>query len=102
MTTKEILEMGRARIARGKCQGAYARTAAGWKTTPSDYLACSWCARGACGFGSQDGSADAVGWLLTAIGAGDVQGLYRFSDTHTQEEVLAVFDKAIELAGAVT
>jgi hypothetical protein len=100
MTTLEILKRGRARIEQGKCDEAFARDAAGNKIDFDDASACSWCARGALGWdqGPTVEFRRARSLLIAAIGIPDSAGeLFNWNDTHTQQDVLDAFDRAIAL-----
>lgn len=89
------LRKGRARIARGWCQDVYSEVRA-------DHKAMSYCMIGALIHGnSLDGEGDAEILLLPFLPADtpapykDSVSLWNDTSDRTQEEVLAVFDRAI-------
>ena len=98
MKTKEILRGARERIARGWCQGAFARNAHGAKTYATSADAVSWSAYGAIAAAEPDPDErlGAVVWFFSA--APDAMSMFDWNncEDRTQDDVLAVFDKAIE------
>lgn len=102
MTVKEDLIKARAKIAAGWCQGVPARNAQGSPVYADSSAAVSFCIVGALsalGLGDYEYSA-AYAALHARSGMSCLASLSRFNDTHgrTQEEVLALFDKAIACA----
>ena len=97
MNVIEALEFGRARIAKGHSVGAAARDAEGKECPPDSTQACSWCAIGALdtNYKSYHG---AYNYLLVVLR--DTSLVSHYSDSHTQAEVIQLYDKAIELTKA--
>lgn len=99
MNGLERLEVGIERLKRGKCSGMYALSVAN-KTAPSgDAGAVAWCAVGALDYvyGAWDASKERA--LEAVLAAGELKDLYtlqKWSDTHTQAEVVALFERARE------
>lgn len=108
MTTLEVLQAARARIAKGKSTEAFARDADGKKVSPADWNAVAWCMVGATWYiSSSRGRALALLGRVLMSGVNDSLGnlydwspLFQYNDTHSQEEVLAIFDQAIVLSEA--
>lgn len=105
MSTKELLIAARAKIADPKnwTQRAYARDAKSESVSSLDADAVCWCAAGAVRWAGGDSyggsllSDRAWGELLqTAHFHEDSASMFAFNDTHTNAEVLALFDKTIE------
>lgn len=101
MTALEVLQRGRERIARGKCEGTYAIDTGLNRTTPDDPEACMWCARGALGdvgsggtFSTPEG-VEAYKLLLKGANVDNMTALFKFSDESSQSVVIAAFDRAI-------
>jgi hypothetical protein len=92
------LTEARSLIERGWVRHHYAVDARGEGVHPTDPSAVAFCAVGALdatiGVGS-DAYLEAIG----ALSAATRDGIVAFNDTHTKEEVLGVFDKAIESVG---
>lgn len=90
----EKLRAARARIAKGWTQRASARTKGGVPVWGGDDRAICWCAVGAL-----QGSPEAIPLVRKAIGIPDECRISTWNDApeRTQAEVLAAFDKAIEL-----
>lgn len=100
MTPLKALQAARARIATSWTTGAFARYPNGYACSSEDPQAVRWCAAGAltlaCRF--EAGAWEkARGYLDRVIKPGQ---LVTYNDTHSHAEVLAAFDKAIELAKA--
>lgn len=97
MTPKEILIAARQKITPPQCwtQGESARNIHNEPTAPDSLGAVCWCAIGACEAVSSDRFV--VGGALTQLNR-HVRGTADFNDTHTHQEVLALFDKAIAAA----
>ncbi len=97
----DILKAGRAKLEQGFTQGTLGRDATGSPCLPSSCEAVSWCSLGAliC-VSPYDLPAEfaAAEQLLTE--AIDDRQLILWNDTHTKDEVLAGWDKAIALAEA--
>ena len=99
MTTVEVLKAARAKIEQGWCQGSYARNAMNEKVLYRSVDACRWCAMGAIV------SLGGVDWITAADvikQANAIEVIPKWNDApnRTQAEVLAAFDKAIELASS--
>lgn len=101
MTPKEILiEAKRLLETKGWCQGAYAKRLHGEIALNfiGDPTVAAYCSSGAiCEAQKPSMAEDAAYYFIKAIGGGPIP---RWNDTpgRTKEEVLAAFDKAIELA----
>jgi hypothetical protein len=100
MTTREILTNARALIAKGWTQGHYARMASGYPCHENSQRAVSWCLVGAvCRAGEiyLRQALDAVEYLREIIGDPDLPLIGNWNDApgRTQEEVLALLDRAI-------
>ena len=80
---------------RSWCQHNFAVRANGQGTSAYDAEAVAWCALGAISK-VRDNITDDVADRYLAMSAG--MSVSEFNDTHTHEEVLAMFDRAIELA----
>jgi hypothetical protein len=101
-STVEVLQKARALIEKPRrwTRHTFARTR--WLRLPTRDRGCkayAFCAFGAVSragmaCGSVSGEASAYGALLCVMGP----SIVKFNDTHTHAEVLAAFDKAIELA----
>ena len=96
MTTLDRLIRGRERITKGWCQGATSRTDDGSVVEPCSNDASQWCLFGAV-WDIEDEHCDEAMEILKRAG-----GSVYWNDTpgRTQSEVLAVFDRAIELCRA--
>ena len=94
MTTKEALIAARALVEKGWCQAADARDAGGLECASRDAEAACWCLSGAI-HRACDGLAEDDAWDVLASLVGDP---VEWNDTpgRSKEEVLALFDKAIE------
>lgn len=92
----KALERARARVAKGWCQGWYAKGKSGKDVSILSKYAVQWCAIGAFKTHMPAGAESA---LKQAI---DTYHVIAWNDAkqRTQEEVLAAFDRAIELAKA--
>jgi hypothetical protein len=107
MSVLRDLQMGRARIASGFCHRNFAQDVNGNRCDPDDPNAARWCARGAVGsdghaflnFAAEKVLAAALpeedGRYLAYGTNGDGNRVALYNNTHTQEEVLALFDRAI-------
>src|SRR5919197_401212 len=109
LTADEILRRSRERILDGWCQGADARDERGREVPPWSDEARSWSILGAvAGTGGADGGLDAVpvarlGEAVVALGeAAETDSLVRWNDVagRTQDEVVALFDRALALLPA--
>jgi len=108
----ETLRKGRERIARGWCKGRFAIDITGGSVDPDSERAVRWCARGAVGSDftwrglnteaeaaltralPQDWVAHAVAVCSTySLPNGNIVAYY--NNSHTQADVLALFDRAI-------
>ena len=102
METKDILLEAKGAIAQGWCQKAIARTECGIPTTVDSRRAVEWCAVGAIRKTVRHfGEHRRVRLELDSMGAlGEIVGdnISRWNDEpgRTQDEVVAVFNKAIE------
>jgi hypothetical protein len=99
MSIVKVLTDARAMVERGWTQGWFARDAAGNKRYELDESAVCWCMAGAYmavapGLASWEEAED---FLKRAIGEESVPD-WNDVDGRTQAEVLAAFDRAIELA----
>ena len=101
MKTKEILKGARGRIEQGWCQKASARDAQGTRVLAMCSSAVKWCAIGAIDAEMQheDGYHNPISTIARVAGTDNV-AQWNDSPDRTQEEVLAVFDKAIERWGS--
>ncbi len=102
MTPKEVLIRGKERLERGWCQGASARDASGNKSDPESPNAASFCVFGAMhereGPYASDRARELIRRVLGAkLGDGAI-AIYNDTPGRTKEEVLALVDKAINLA----
>ena len=97
MTTLEVLKAARAKIEKGWTQGAMARDKNGVALSCSDQDAACWCVMGATMAVTHDipTTNAAIGFLRLAVG--DFAPRWNDTPGRTQAEVLAAFDKAIEL-----
>jgi hypothetical protein len=98
MNTREVLIAARKKIERPECwtQRAYARDEEYSTVSPSDKLAVCWCSIGAlCAVTDDNGQFAHARDSLAAVLDG--MSVFCFNDTHTHAEVLAAFDRAIEL-----
>jgi len=99
---KDHLVKARSYIEKGWTQGEYARDKEGDSVTSWDPTAVCWCARGA--FRAVDGNypsssaSDHSVFLLAEIGHFDSPTLWNDYSKRTQQDVLALFDKAIAVA----
>ena len=96
------LREARALIGRGWTQGVFARDAGGRCVSPMSPDACCFCMMGAVeriASGTYSGDT-LISCLEDALGVHDAIGITSFNDDfkRTQPQVLAAFDKAIELA----
>lgn len=105
MTTVELLKAARERVAKGWCQGWFAKDAAGEETLEELGDACAWCVRGAIYASAKHGEPESVsaemalhdtlkdsGAALSVVGP-----LEEWNDApgRTQAEVLDLFDRTI-------
>lgn len=104
MTPLQILTSARAKIEQGWCQGSLARNADGKRTGERASDAICWCAIGACWANADTSNLaacevirQATDKLSDAVGARAIN-IWNDSPTRTKAEVLAAFDRAIELA----
>lgn len=102
MKTSEMLEKAKAIIADPShwTQGWFAKDAAGNDTFSLRSEAVCWCSMGAlnkAGFGPW-GECFAPVFEVALMEAGHTQGMASYNDTHTHEEVMKVWDRAIQLA----
>lgn len=99
MTTVEVLKAARAKIEQGWCQGDAAQNSDGELCGSQDLNASCWCCVGAIGAVTayNEQATPALKAIRDAIGT---PGIAKWNDAkgRTQAEVLAAFDKAIELA----
>lgn len=103
MSAKLILTKARALIENGFARGSWAMDSEGNAVDPRTPMACCFCSMGAIMRVEQNGMvrAKALSCLSEAMVPNN-QGLSieiipEFNDTRSREEVLAAFDKAIEL-----
>lgn len=98
MNTVETLKAAKALISDPTkwTQGAYARDAEGTVTDPFASDAACWCSVRSIVAVSREWFFASESLLEKAIGG----GVIRFNDMHTHAEVMAAFDRAIELAEA--
>ena len=109
-----FLQRVRERVASGWCQSAVARNSQNWACEVAHPTAVKWCLTGALareGYYADRSLTEAdrtyrLGWdclykALDDIDPKAVSGssLAMFNDSHTQADVLALIDRAIELAG---
>lgn len=98
MTTADTLRAARALIERPErwTQGAMARRADGLRCRHEDDAACRWCTSGAVRRVAQSGeeAAAALRRLYEVMKTTPPD----FNDSHTHAEILAAFDRAIEIA----
>lgn len=98
MTTADTLRAARALIEKPErwAQGAVALKANGEACPATSNSACQWCASGAVEMVAQDykESNAALRLLYEVIGS----PIGEFNDDHTHAEVIAAFDRAVELA----
>lgn len=99
MSIVQVLTEARSMIEKGWTQGWFAKTADGERVLEKNPKAVCWCMAGAYWATAPDWSArnDAEGFLRQATGD---ESITNWNDTpgRTQQEVLAAYDKAIELA----
>lgn len=94
MNTRETLECARDTLKKGFCQGYLAKTKEGYPISPTAKDAACWCAVGAI--------MKCVGSCYSPEVAETVErvmpwdDLVEFNNTHTQDEVVALFDATIE------
>lgn len=81
-------------------QGACARDAQGNEVDETSRFAASWCAVGATYKALRAARQDMATQLIDALSRACNASISEYNDTHTHEEVLAMFDKAIELVPA--
>ena len=93
MKTKKVLVKARSLIEKGWTQKALARDAHGEKVHPKDPNACEWCATGA--LRAVLVNISDYSDLLTSQAPSDII-LFNDNTNTTKEDILAVFDKAIE------
>lgn len=96
MTPKEILIAARQKITPPQCwtQGAASRDATGKQAMIGD-VAVSWCLIGAVREVSYSGELDSADDAIAMMREAAQGSVADFNDTHTHQEVLALFDKAI-------
>ena len=95
--TVKVLQDARARIARGWCQNALALDAAGQGVSPNDGTAVRWCMVGTLHVGTHWDSAWAKAFraIQNEIAGDMLDRISTFNNTHSREEVLEIFDRAI-------
>jgi hypothetical protein len=100
MTPKEVLIAARAKIEQGWCQGYKARSSEGLPINPQSRYATQWCMIGSLAAVCGDSTWTRYrGFLANALGSPGVEVAdYNDDLCRTKEDVLAVFDKAIQLA----
>jgi hypothetical protein len=100
MTTKEMLTEARSLIKKGWTQGSFAKDVNGNEVDPKSSQAVSWCSLGAmeaaC-YCPRDSRLPILDILRRAAGTCVISDWNDHPNT-TKEEILAAFDKAIELA----
>lgn len=101
MNIKEILIAARAKIERPEnwTKGVFARDPQGRDVAPTSKTAVCWCTIGAItatGVGYDD-EALASNYLRREIDTHD-KSIWKFNDTSTHAEVLAMFDRAISVS----
>lgn len=102
MTTAEVLRAARAKIERGWCQGAIARTSRGDAVFHDSPTARSWCVAGAIRcitINDPAARAAADAEVARAVGSSYI-GDWNDERGRTKEQVLAAFDGAIAAAEA--
>jgi hypothetical protein len=114
MKASDLLIEGRSRVKKGWCKGAFTFDKAGKETSTRSVDANQWCSVGAI-FGAlqiipsstpyleeQRARCLAEEYLADAAGLPSVEHIFGWNDDpcRTQEEVVAAYDKAIELAAA--
>ena len=92
----ELLIEGRARIARGWTQGASARDVTGSVTRAWAEEAVCWCAMGAVACREDDWATTAAAWVVLEEAAGMWVAEWNEAPGRTHEDVLALYDRAIE------
>lgn len=102
MKTSEMLEKAKAVIADPShwTQGWFAKDAAGRDTFSLRSDAVCWCSMGAlnkAGFGPW-GETFAIAFEAALVEIGYDGGIASYNDNHTHEEVMKVWDRAIQLA----
>lgn len=104
MTTVELLKAARAKIEQGWCQGTMAKEQRGRMRGPKESYSCSWCVLGALAAASTLEELNPYRTARTLMEAVVAPSLSAWNDApgRTQAEVLAAFDKAIELAEGET
>jgi hypothetical protein len=91
------LRVARALVAKGWTQEVFARDRRGKEVRTAERSAACWCAYGA--VIRADAEYDGYVYLSRAIGlTGQLISQWNDEPTRTQQEVLAAFDRAIELA----
>lgn len=102
MNAHEVLVAARAKIAKPEnwCHGTAARSACGAAVSPSSDTACQWYSIGALNAVSKtdkefDAAYRALSRCLPPLKF-DCAAIAVFNDAHTHDEVLALFDRAIE------
>lgn len=105
MKPAEILRAARAKIEQGWCQRCVARDSQGYRIYVGNMMeasrnpaAVSWCAQGAVFAAGGDINGPELPILGQAVGS--CIGIWNDRPRRTKEEVLAAFDRAIELAEA--
>lgn len=103
MTPTEILRAARAKVEAGWCQGPCAIDANGEAVGVNDVRACKWCMFGAINC-FVDGYSTAERLLNDVVVSMGHIGFINFNEApdRTQQEVLAAFDRAIELSEQAT
>jgi len=106
MTTAEYLREMRKLIEKPEnwCQGEYARDANGNRVHDGSGAATRWCALGSywkVRYSHPEFETTPLNLLAKAATQRGVQGVADFNDSHTHEEVLALFDEAIAEAEKV-
>jgi hypothetical protein len=101
-TPKEILIAARAKIEEGWCRKSYARDRQGNTVYSGNPAASSWCMAGAVAAAANNEELalrEPFRLLDEVIGNGGNIEAYNDAPERTKEEVLAIFDKAIQLTG---
>jgi len=105
--TMTILTKAREKIALGWCQEVYARDAKGKSVISNDVSACRWCVVGALSIAVEDCShlfpemlEFLSRFLPSAVSGEGESGLGNYNDarTTTQQDILALLDRAIAVA----